>query len=172
MDEPVIAYIGLGANLGNAAASVQAAARELASLSGVLASRLSSLYETSPVDSSGPNYINAVAEVLTSTPALALLAALQAIEQAHGRQRPYRNAPRTLDLDLLWYGGASLNEPGLIVPHPRMHERAFVLMPLQELAPGLVLPQGTLPELLSRCVDQAIRRLPEPAARGRPQGAR
>ncbi|CAM5217456.1 2-amino-4-hydroxy-6-hydroxymethyldihydropteridinepyrophosphokinase OS=Castellaniella defragrans OX=75697 GN=HNR28_001362 PE=3 SV=1 [Castellaniella defragrans] len=165
-DESVIAYIGLGANLGDAAASVRAASQELARTPGIHALRLSALYETSPVDSGGPDYINAVAEIRTSTPPLALLAVLQAIEHAHGRERPYRNAPRTLDLDLLWYGGLSVQEPTLIVPHPRMHERAFVLEPLRELVPELILAQGTLPELLARCGGQAVRRLHSPSATG------
>ncbi|WP_368650034.1 2-amino-4-hydroxy-6-hydroxymethyldihydropteridine diphosphokinase [Castellaniella ginsengisoli] len=156
---PALAYIGLGPNLGEAAATVRRAAAELAATPGVTGLRLSSLYGTAPVDSSGPDYVNAVAGLDTTLSPQALLAALQAIEQRHGRVRPYRNAPRTLDLDLLWYGGREIDEPGLIVPHPRMHERAFVLRPLMDLAPDLALAQGGLPELLARCAGQAIQPL-------------
>jgi 2-amino-4-hydroxy-6-hydroxymethyldihydropteridine diphosphokinase len=153
------AYIGLGANLGEAAATVRQAAAELAATPGVSAFQLSPLYGTAPVDSSGPDYVNAVARLDTALPPLDLLAALQAIEQRHGRERPYRNAPRTLDLDLLLYGGQVIGLPSLTVPHPRMHERAFVLRPLMDLAPDLMLAQGGLAELLACCADQAIRRL-------------
>jgi 2-amino-4-hydroxy-6-hydroxymethyldihydropteridine diphosphokinase len=99
--------------------------------------RQSSLYRTAPVDSSGPDYINAVAQVETRLDAMALLAGLQAIENDFGRERPYRNAPRTLDLDLLLYGSAHIESARLTVPHPRMHERDFVLVPLAEIAPEL-----------------------------------
>ena len=155
----VQAYVGLGANLGDAAATVRRAADELAAVPGVSGLRLSPLYGTAPVDSSGPDYVNAVARLDATLPPLDLLAALQAIEQRHGRERPYRNAPRTLDLDLLLYGDQVIDLPSLAVPHPRMHERAFVLRPLMDLAPGLTLAQGGLAELLARCTDQAIRRL-------------
>ncbi|CAM3833030.1 2-amino-4-hydroxy-6-hydroxymethyldihydropteridinepyrophosphokinase OS=Castellaniella defragrans (strain DSM / CCUG 39792 / 65Phen) OX=1437824 GN=BN940_15146 PE=3 SV=1 [Castellaniella denitrificans] len=156
---PVLAYVGLGANLGEAAGTVRRAAAELAAVPGVSGLRMSPLYGTAPVDSSGPDYVNAVAGLETTLPPLELLAALQAIERRHGRERPYRNAPRTLDLDLLLYGGQAIDLPSLTVPHPRMHERAFVLRPLMDLAPGLVLAQGGLAGLLARCADQAIRRL-------------
>lgn len=159
----VLAYIGLGANLGHAAQTVSAAAQALSVSAGVERLRLSPLYDTSPVGCTGPDYVNAVAEIHTSLSAPALLAALQRIEQAHGRERPYRNAPRTLDLDLLWYGNQTINQTDLTVPHPRMHERAFVLRPLMDLAPGLTLAQGTLAELLTRCADQTIRLLPPSA---------
>ncbi|CAM5787326.1 2-amino-4-hydroxy-6-hydroxymethyldihydropteridine diphosphokinase [Castellaniella caeni] len=152
----MLAYIGLGANLGNAAQTLREAAQALASQAGVRALRLSPLYDTSPVGCSGPDYVNAVAEIHTTLDAHALLRALQGIEQAHGRQRPYRNAPRTLDLDLLWYDGQTIQTPDLTVPHPRMHERAFVLRPLMDLAPDLRLPQGGLAALLAHCAGQAI----------------
>ncbi|GAA0217852.1 2-amino-4-hydroxy-6-hydroxymethyldihydropteridine diphosphokinase [Castellaniella daejeonensis] len=155
----VQAYVGLGANLGNAAATVRQAAAELGRVPGISSLRLSPLYGTAPVDSSGPDYVNAVAGLHTTLAPLDLLAALQAIEQRHGRERPYRNAPRTLDLDLLLYGSQRIGLPSLTVPHPRMHERAFVLRPLADLAPGLTLAQGSLPELLARCAGQPIRHL-------------
>src|SRR5690606_31454472 len=104
----------------------------------------------------GPDYVNAVAEVDTDLAAPALLAAMQKIELDHGRLRPYRNAPRTLDLDLLLYGDQVIDTPKLTVPHPRMHERAFVLRPLQELAPDRRLAQGSLSTLLHACSDQAL----------------
>ncbi|MDY0308825.1 MAG: 2-amino-4-hydroxy-6-hydroxymethyldihydropteridine diphosphokinase [Castellaniella sp.] len=160
LDTPtVLAWIGLGANLGDAATTLRCAAAELAAVAGVSCLRLSPLYATAPLDSSGPDYVNAVASLHTSLPPLDLLAVLQAIEQRHGRERPYRNAPRTLDLDLLLYGNCAIDQPTLTVPHPRMHERAFVLRPLADLAPGLVLAQGSLADLLARCADQPIRRL-------------
>lgn len=155
----VLAYIGLGANLGDAAATLHEAARALQSDPHVTALRLSPLYRTAPVDSTGPDYINAVAEIRTTHLPLALLAVLQSIELRHGRERPYRNAPRTLDLDLLWYDGRHIHEPTLTVPHPRMHQRAFVLQPLLDLAPDLVLDQGPAASLLAGCRDQAVQRL-------------
>lgn len=138
MREAVSAYIGLGANLGDAQANLRAALQALAGLPEVQVVRCSSFYCSAPVDSTGPDYVNAVAELRTTLTAPVLLAAMQAIEQALGRQRPYRNAPRTLDLDLLLYGHATIQSPTLIVPHPRMYERAFVLVPLAQLAAELV----------------------------------
>ena len=132
------AWIGLGANLGDARAALRAAVRALAALPCTRVLRVSSLYRSAPVDAGGPDYLNAVAELDTPLAPLALLHALQSIEQAAGRERPYRNAPRTLDLDLLLHGDERLDSPELTVPHPRMGERAFVLLPLAELAPGLV----------------------------------
>ncbi|AVO51153.1 2-amino-4-hydroxy-6-hydroxymethyldihydropteridine diphosphokinase [Melaminivora suipulveris] len=137
----VRACIGLGANLGEARAALQRAVRSIAALPDTRVLQVSSLYRSAPVDASGPDYLNAVVCVRTRLPALALLHALQAIETAAGRERPWRNAPRTLDLDLLLYGDERHDTPELTVPHPRMHERAFVLLPLAELAPGRVGPQ-------------------------------
>ncbi|HEY0825867.1 MAG TPA: 2-amino-4-hydroxy-6-hydroxymethyldihydropteridine diphosphokinase [Ramlibacter sp.] len=138
MREPVTAFIGLGANLGDAPAALRQALGALAQLPGTELVRSSRVYRSAPVDASGPDFLNAVAQVRTMLTAPELLAALQAIEQAAGRQRPYRNAPRTLDLDLLLYGEARIASPALTVPHPRMRERAFVLLPLRELAPERV----------------------------------
>jgi 2-amino-4-hydroxy-6-hydroxymethyldihydropteridine diphosphokinase len=155
------AWVGIGANLGDAHANVLDALDRLTWVPGVRLLRASSLYRTAPIDSSGDDYINAVAEVDTSLSARALLAALHAIEQAHGRERPYHNAPRTLDLDLLLYHDEVIADaPALLVPHPRMHERAFVLAPLAELAPSLVIPgRGRVDALLPLVADQAIERL-------------
>jgi 2-amino-4-hydroxy-6-hydroxymethyldihydropteridine diphosphokinase len=104
--------------------------------------------------------VNAVAALDTTLEPRQLLAALQSIEQAHGRERPYRNAPRTLDLDLLLHGATELATPVLSLPHPRLHERAFVLAPLAELAPGLVVPgRGAVRDLLAAVAEQRIAKL-------------
>lgn len=150
----VLAYIALGANLGNAQASVLVAIQRVASLPGTRLIRSSSLYHTAPVAATGPDFINAVVAVATRLSAPELLQGLQDIENQAGRLRPYRNAPRTLDLDILLYGDASMNSPALRLPHPRMHERAFVLVPLAEIAPDKVRP-----EQLGALAFQAIERL-------------
>ena len=149
----VTAYVALGANLGDAAATLRDALHRLDHTPGIRLVKASSLYRTAPIASSGPDYLNAVAEVGTTLTAPALLAALQAIETAHGRERPYRNAPRTLDLDLLLYGSARIDSPTLTVPHPRMGERAFVLVPLSEVAPALVAP-GRLAAVQHQTIDR------------------
>jgi 2-amino-4-hydroxy-6-hydroxymethyldihydropteridine diphosphokinase len=118
--------------------AVRGAVLQLGNTPGVRLLQASGLYRSAPVDSSGPNYINAVVEVATILTAPRLLASLQAIEQAAGRERPYVNAPRTLDLDLLLYGSGGIASPRLTLPHPRMWGRAFVLLPLHEIAPRLV----------------------------------
>jgi 2-amino-4-hydroxy-6-hydroxymethyldihydropteridine diphosphokinase len=135
---PVTAYVALGANLGNALQTVQQAIKDLAGLPHTVLVKQSSLYQTAPIDSSGPDYINAVVELATCLPAPLLLQTLQQLEAAAGRQRPHANAPRTLDLDLLLYGSARIDSPLLTVPHPRMAQRAFVLLPLAEIAPHQV----------------------------------
>ncbi|MBX3658787.1 MAG: 2-amino-4-hydroxy-6-hydroxymethyldihydropteridine diphosphokinase [Ramlibacter sp.] len=154
MRDPVAAYVALGANLGDAQPTVLRAIKAIGQTPGVSVLRASSLYRTAPVESSGPDYINAVVALDTTLTAPALLAALQALEQAAGRERPYVNAPRTLDLDLLLYGSARIGSPHLTVPHPRMDQRAFVLVPLAEIAPGLVTALQ-----LERVGTQAVRRL-------------
>lgn len=141
MPEPraeVTAYVALGANLGDAEAALREALLALNAVAGVRVQSASSVYRTAPIESSGPDYLNAVVEITTTLSAPALLDALQAIELAAGRERPYRNAPRTLDLDLLLYGESRIDSPRLTVPHPRMNERAFVLVPLAEIAPQCV----------------------------------
>ena len=156
----MIAYIGIGANLGDARAAVADALLRLAATDGVTLLAASSVYRTAPIDSSGPDYLNAVASIDTTLAAPALLAALHAIEQAHGRERPYRNAPRTLDLDILLYGDAVIDLPALHVPHPRMLARAFVLVPLLEIAPDVVVPgHGPAAAFLASVAGQAITRL-------------
>lgn len=138
MRAPVRAFIGVGANLGDARRAVLDAIAALDRLPGTRVVRASRLYRSAPVDAGGPDFINAVAQVETQLGAPELLRALQGVEQEAGRERPYRNAPRTLDLDLLLFGSARIASPALTVPHPRMRERAFVLLPLRELAPALV----------------------------------
>lgn len=132
------AYVGLGANLGDALAALRLAVQAIAGLPETRLVRVSSLYASAPVDATGPDYLNAVAWLETTLEPLALLHALQRIEDAAGRERPYRNAPRTLDLDLLRLGSLSCHDAELTLPHPRMRERAFVLVPLREIAPGQV----------------------------------
>lgn len=154
------AYVGIGANLGDAQATVRSALAALAALPGCRLQQVSSLYRSAPVDASGPDFINAVAVLETTCSPLELLTALQGIEQLFGRQRPYPNAPRTLDLDLLLHGHTVLQTPALTLPHPRLHLRAFVLQPLLELAPGLVAPGlGPLQRHLAGTADQRVQRL-------------
>ena len=155
MREPVTAYVGLGANLGDAAPSLRHAIARIAQLPGTQLVRQSSFYRTAPVGAGGPDFINAVVEVRTQQRALELLDQLQRLESGAGRERPYPNAPRTLDLDLLLYGGEKIESARLTVPHPRMQERAFVLVPLAEIAPGLVRAGQ-----LEAVAGQAITRLP------------
>jgi 2-amino-4-hydroxy-6-hydroxymethyldihydropteridine diphosphokinase len=134
----VTAYIGLGANLGDPVAQVKSAIGALAELPETSLQQVSRFYRSAPHEASGPEFVNAVVVVQTGRTPLDLLHDLQAIEQAAGRERPYRNAPRTLDLDLLFYGDLVLNSSELTLPHPRWRERAFVLLPLAELAPDKV----------------------------------
>jgi len=150
----VIAYVGLGANLGNAAQAVTDAIAALDGLPGTRVLLRSSLYRSAPHEATGPDYVNAVVALDTHLTAPELLAELQGLERAAGRQRPYRHAPRTLDLDLLTFGEGRIDSPRLSVPHPRMGERAFVLVPLAEIAPGLV---GN--EQLARVQGQKISRI-------------
>ncbi len=142
----VTACVALGANLGDAVAALRQAVMAMDSLPLTSVRTISSLYRTAPLatdsggeaTSPGSDYINAVAVLETGLTAPALLGHLQRIEQLAGRERPYRNAPRTLDLDLLLYGSACIDSASLVVPHPRMLRRAFVLVPLAEIAPDLV----------------------------------
>jgi 2-amino-4-hydroxy-6-hydroxymethyldihydropteridine diphosphokinase len=134
----VTAYLALGANLGDPVAAVLRAMDDIAAIKGVSVLKRSSLYRTAPVAASGPDYVNAVVEIQTILSAPELLLALQQIEQLAGRVRTSRNAPRTLDLDLLIYGDASIDSQALVVPHPRLQQRAFVLVPLAEIAPQRV----------------------------------
>ncbi len=154
------AFVGIGANLGDPEATVHAAVDALRKLPRTQVTAVSSLYRTAPIDASGPDFVNAVAQLQTVLTPDLLLAALQAVEQQHGRERPYRNAPRTLDLDLLLVGDLRCDTPTLTLPHPRLHRRAFVLQPLAELAPALELPGlGGLQPWLDASADQVIERI-------------
>lgn len=158
--EPSLAYVGLGANLGEREAALRQALGALGQYPGTRVLRVSPLYGSAPVDAGGPDYLNAVAEVATTLAPEALLQALQAIEQSAGRERPYRNAPRTLDLDLLLHGTATMALPELTVPHPRMHERAFVLIPLLQLDPFIQIPGlGPAHAFAPAVAGQAIQKL-------------
>ncbi|OWQ88753.1 2-amino-4-hydroxy-6-hydroxymethyldihydropteridine diphosphokinase [Roseateles aquatilis] len=159
----ITAYVGLGANLGDLRHTLEAALADLADVKGLRLEAVSGAWRSAPVGCEGPDYLNAVARVATDLPPLTLLAALQAIEQRHGRERPYRHAPRTLDLDLLLYGDQTVDLDLLTVPHPRLHQRAFVLRPLLELDPALAAPGlGPLAPHLPATADQALRRDDEP----------
>ena len=151
---PVVACVALGANLGDAVATVQQALRDVAGLPDTQLVKASSLYRSAPYEAQGPDFINAVALVHTQLSPLELLHALQALELQSGRERPFKNAPRTLDLDLIFYGDVTLNTSELTLPHPRWHERAFVLLPLAE-----VWPERVSAAQLAAVQDQAIRRL-------------
>lgn len=144
MNHAPVAYVGLGANLANAGASVEntilAATDALATLPQTRLDAASHLYVSEPVDAHGPLYYNRVARLRTRLSAPALLEQLQSIERSFGRERPYRNAPRTLDLDLLLLDDQVIDTPHLVLPHPRLHQRLFVLMPLAELDPELMIP--------------------------------
>lgn len=159
MNTPERVFVALGANLGDPEATVQQA---FAALDGLRATRLvarSSLFRTAPVGvpAGHPDYINAVAELATGLTPLELLDALLGLELRHGRERPCHNAPRTLDLDLLVYGERRVAHPRLDLPHPRMHERAFVLAPLAEIAPELLVPgRGQVAELLEQITGQHV----------------
>jgi 2-amino-4-hydroxy-6-hydroxymethyldihydropteridine diphosphokinase len=157
----VIAFIGLGSNLDDPLVQIRQALVELESISGTRITARSSLYRTSPVGYlEQPDYINAVASVQTTLKPQALLAALLVIENRHGRMRTMRNAPRTLDLDLLLYGDEVLDQDGLTLPHPRLHERAFVLAPLAEIAPGAMVPgRGRVEDLLARMDCNGVNRI-------------
>jgi 2-amino-4-hydroxy-6-hydroxymethyldihydropteridine diphosphokinase len=156
------AFIALGSNLDNPAAHIARALREIAALPDTELVHTSSLYESAPVGySTQPNFINAVAEIETALAPRALLDHLLRVEQSHGRRREFPNAPRTLDLDILLYGEDVIREPGLAIPHPRMHERAFVMVPLAEIAPDAFIPgAGTARELLKTVNVRSLVRVP------------
>ena len=135
------AYIGLGANLGDAQATIKAALASLATLRLSQPGRCSSLYRSAPIEADGDDYVNAVAAMHTLLSPAELLAELQNLEQKFGRVRSYQNAPRTLDCDLLLYGQQMIHTPTLHIPHPRMQLRAFVLVPLLEIAPDITIPE-------------------------------
>jgi 2-amino-4-hydroxy-6-hydroxymethyldihydropteridine diphosphokinase len=160
--QPARAYIGIGSNLDDPVSHVR---RAFEALTGILASccvARSPLYRTAPVGGppDQPDYINAVAALDTGLTPQQLLMVLQALELAHGRTRTARWEARTLDLDLLLYDQLTCDDPWLTLPHPRLHERAFVLYPLYDIAPTLTIPgRGRLSELLANCPQQTVVRL-------------
>ena len=157
---PIDAFIGLGANLGDRARAIESAGAEIAALATTVLVARSALYASAPLDAPGGEYLNAVAHVRTALAPLELLRALQAIESRHGRVRPFAGAPRTLDLDLLLYGDIVLASDELTLPHPRLHERAFVLVPLAEIAPQLVVPgRGRVVDLCAAVSSQRVAKL-------------
>ncbi len=156
------AYVGLGSNLQDPVLQVRAGLSALAALADTTLDACSSLYRSDPVGlREQPEFVNAVVRLCTAFAPLALLEALLAIEQRHGRTRTgAKGGPRTLDLDLLLYDGLVLAMPDLQLPHPRLHERAFVLYPLAELQPALVVPgRGRVRELARLCTGQRVQRL-------------
>lgn len=156
-------YVGIGGNLGDRGAMLEGAIVEMSVLPGTSLVARSSVYESAPLDAGGGDYLNAVAHLRTTLAPLALLHALQDIELRHGRIRSHRNAPRMLDLDLLLYADEVLDTAELVLPHPRLHERAFVLMPLAEIAPELRMVHDETAETLLRFLGpQRISRLAKP----------
>ena len=156
-----VAYVALGANLGDPATTVRAALGALANLPESRVVRSSSLYRTKPVGiADQPEFVNAVAQLETTLRPEALLDALLDVEQRFGRIRAEKNGPRTLDLDLLLYDDQFLEMPRLTLPHPRLHLRAFVLQPLAEIAPNLIIPgRGNIAAWLPAVANQGIVRL-------------
>lgn len=154
-------FVALGANLGDPVVTVTAAILALRTLPRTEFIAASSLYRTAPVGlRHQPDFINAVVELVADSSAPELLESLFALEERFGRRRSVRNAPRTLDLDLLLFGDEISTDPQLTLPHPRLHQRAFVLAPLAEIAPRLVIPgRGSVGDLLLRCADQQIEKL-------------
>lgn len=155
------AYIGLGGNLANPSAQVLQAMQAIDGMTSTRVLARSSLYRSAPVGYlEQPDFINAVVKIETGLPPLALLQALLALEQQNGRTREFQNAPRTLDLDVLLYDDLQHHEHGLTVPHPQMHKRAFVLLPLLEIAPDCVIPGvGKAAAAMAHCKDQQLERL-------------
>jgi 2-amino-4-hydroxy-6-hydroxymethyldihydropteridine diphosphokinase len=159
----VTAYLGLGSNLAEPLRQLARALQAIEEIRGVRLTRVSSFYETAPVGMvDQPNFVNAVAEIDTTLSPRALLTALLEIETTQARVRTVKNGPRTLDLDILLYGDQLIHEDALAIPHPRMHERAFVLVPLAEVRPDVMIPgHGSASALLQRCDCRGVRRAGE-----------
>lgn len=157
MTQFVQAFIGLGSNMDDPVAQLDSAVSHLQSWAGISLLAVSGYYGSTPVGPQNqPDFVNAVADVSTSLSPQALLEALQAIEQRQHRERVEHWGPRTLDLDILLYGDQNLQEPDLTIPHPRMTERAFVLIPLSDLAPDLILNGQPLDTWLDQITDQTV----------------
>ena len=155
-----VAYLGLGANLGDARQTLKDAVVCLAQQHAITVLAKSSLYRTAPIDAGGDDYFNLAVKLETALPVRHLLALCHKIETHFGRERPYRNAPRTLDLDILLYGEHCIDEPDLSVPHPRLTERAFALVPLVEIEPSLIIPQrGRAQDFLEAVASQRIEKM-------------
>lgn len=156
-----IAFVGLGSNLGDSADQLQLALSCIAGLPGTRLVAQSSLYRSAPVGFlDQPDFVNAVAKIETRLTPQDLLAAMLHIEQHHGRERTFVNAPRTLDLDVLLYDDVRMHEQGLTLPHPEMHRRAFVLLPLLEIAPDCAIPGvGKAESAMQGCLDQVLEKL-------------
>lgn len=157
----MLAFVGLGSNLDEPRRQVEQAVGELGAIPRTKLLRASAMYRSAPVGYlEQPDFINAVAALDTALEPAELLGELQAIEARHGRARSFRNAPRTLDLDVLLYGDSSFESERLKIPHPRMHERAFVLRPLLELDSAISIPgHGTARTLLEACSGQRTERI-------------
>lgn len=150
-------YIGIGSNLGNPAKQVNLAITRLAQLPQSQLHAQSALYLTAPVEADGDDYVNAVICLLTTLSPEKLLTELQSLENDFGRERTYRNAPRTLDLDILLYDNRQIKKNTLIIPHPRMTERAFVLIPLLQISPDIAIPEkGPATQYLADVSQQPI----------------
>lgn len=155
---PHIAFVGLGSNLEDPRSQLLRAFAELETLPDTRLIARSSLYRSAPLGNPDqPEFVNAVAKIATALTPQTLLQALLQIEHRHGRERIFRNAPRTLDLDVLLYEDVQLHEHGLTIPHPQMHLRAFVLQPLLEIAPDAGIPgMGRAVTALEGCQDQVL----------------
>ncbi len=156
----ITTFVGLGANLGDARGTVQRAIIALGSIASTRLIAQSSLFRTAPIDATGDDYVNAVAQLETTLDAATLLGHLQRIEEVFGRERPFPNAPRTLDLDLLLFGQQRIATSDLIVPHPRLTERAFTLIPLLQLNALLVIPgRGPAHQFVVNVAGQPINKI-------------
>ena len=155
-----VAYLGLGANLGDARQTLKDTVVCLAQQHTISVLAKSSLYRTAPIDAGGDDYFNCVVKIDTTLPARHLLRLCHSIEEHFGRERPYRNAPRTLDLDILLFGDSCIEEADLVIPHPRLTERAFALVPLIELDSEVIIaPRGRADEFLASVEDQRIEKV-------------